>query len=99
MKYRKKPVVVYAWQWLFNDQQEEVPHWVTNALFRWPANNSINFEPEYPDGPRISIKTQEGGDTHIIPGEWLIKGVRGEIYPCEPGIFEETYERYQEESA
>lgn len=37
------------------------------------------------------IDTLEGG--HIVsPGDWIIKGVKGEFYPCKPDIFEQTYE-------
>ena len=42
------------------------------------------------------IKTLEGG--HIVcPGDWIITGVKGEHYPCKPDIFEETYERVDNE--
>ena len=40
------------------------------------------------------IDTLEGG--HIVcPGDWIIKGVKGEFYPCKPDIFEATYERVE----
>jgi len=91
MKYRKKPVVIEAWHWLFNDEQEEPPDWMTDALHRWPEPNSASFEPDHKDGSRIYISTLEG--TMIAqPGDWIIKGVKDELYPCKPGIFEATYE-------
>lgn len=42
-------------------------------------------------GPHLSIKTLEG--THAAePGDWIIRGVAGEFYPCKPDIFDATYE-------
>lgn len=43
------------------------------------------------DGPTLSIDTLEGSMT-AHPGDWIIRGVQGEFYPCKPDIFEETYE-------
>lgn len=39
-----------------------------------------------------TIKTLEG-NMHISPGDWVIKGVKGEFYPCKPDIFEQTYKK------
>jgi len=39
----------------------------------------------------VVIETQEG-DMTARPGDWIIKGVKGEFYPCKPDIFEATYE-------
>lgn len=41
------------------------------------------------------IDTIEGGHT-VCPGDWIITGVQGEVYPCEPGIFEATYESVED---
>jgi hypothetical protein len=90
-KYRKKPVIVEAWHWLFNDQQESDPTWIIDGLNRWPDMNGLAFEPDHSDGPRISIATLEGVMT-AIPGDYIIQGVKGELYPCKPDIFEATYE-------
>jgi len=43
------------------------------------------------DGTFINIKTLEGGRRASL-GDWIIKGVNGEFYPCKPDIFEKTYE-------
>lgn len=43
------------------------------------------------DGPCILINTLEG-QMKAIPGDWIIKGVKGEFYPCKPDIFEATYD-------
>lgn len=100
MRYRKKPVVIEAWQWLFShgepkSLEEETPPpptWVTDALWLWPQIGGIYFEPDHPDGPRISIATLDAVAV-ASPGDWIIKGTAGELYPCKPDIFEATYER------
>lgn len=90
MKYIKKPVVIEAWQWLFNAEQEEPPTWVTNALNKWPHVGGIVFEPDCPGDPRILICTLEGV-MKCSPKDWIIQGIKGELYPCKPDIFEATY--------
>lgn len=75
-KYRKKPVVIEAWQ---NSDENEFPSWVANA--------DIGREP----GGVILINTLEGV-MKAMPGDYIIKGVKGEVYPCKPDIFEATYE-------
>ena len=54
-------------------------------------------EPKSPTG--YAIKTLENTETgqHVSPGDWIITGVRGENYPIKPEIFEETYERVEDE--
>jgi hypothetical protein len=44
---------------------------------------------------KVVIQTPEGNMTAAL-GDWIIKGVKGEFYPCKPDIFEETYERVEE---
>ena len=75
-KYRKKPVVIEAWQ---NSDENEIPVWVDNA--------DVGREP----GGVILINTLEGV-MKAMPGDYIIKGVQGEVYPCKPDIFEATYE-------
>ena len=95
MKFREKPVVIEAWKWNFSNDQEESPRWMNDALHRWPDMNGAAFEPDHADGPRLCIATLEG--VHIaIPGDWIIQGVKGELYPCKPDIFEMTYEPVEE---
>jgi len=57
-------------------------------------------EPEHEDNFDLLVRTLEDGSVgahqveHIAsPGDWIIRGVRGELYPCKPEIFEDTYER------
>ena len=76
MKFRKKPVVVEAYQWLIGD--------TTNIEGVCEKAHDGHY-----GGPHIH--TLEG-TLSISHGDWIIKGVKGEFYPCKPAIFEATYE-------
>lgn len=78
-KYRKKPVEIEAVRWT-GSNISEVKRFMNNAVM---AFNKQNL--------KISIKTLEGVIT-ASPYDYIIKGVKGEFYPCKPDIFEETYE-------
>jgi len=83
-KYRKKPVVIEAFQFDSSDALSE----------------SILKE------PNISVKFEESGDTVLLiqtlegvmtakNGDWIIKGIKGEFYPCRDDIFQATYEKVE----
>lgn len=77
-KYRKKPVVIEATQWL--------------GWEKGPSNLGVQrhrVTPEYVTG---WIDSLEGCMT-VTPGDWIITGLAGEKYPCKPDIFAQTYER------
>jgi hypothetical protein len=88
MKFRKKPVVIDAWQSFKNagTQTFTWPTWIIKAI-----SDGVIYEK---DG-EIYIKTLEG-DHHVSDGDWIIRGVQGELYPCKPDIFEATYEKAQD---
>jgi len=83
-RYRKKPVEIDAWQYhgqlLANCN---CPHWLFNegAVSEVRENGKLALE----------ITTLEGTMRAGI-GDWIIKGIKGELYPCKPDIFEATYE-------
>ena len=81
MKFRKKPVVVEAWQNTNNPRS--TPLWLNDA---W-RNANVRFV----GGGAIDIHTLEGVMRAEL-GDWIIRGVKGELYPCKPDIFEATYE-------
>lgn len=83
MKFRKKPVVVDAIQWT-GDNAEEVQAFLFNR-HQYAANGWVK-------GHYVDIGTLEGLMTASI-GDWIIRGIKGEHYPCKPDIFEATYER------
>ncbi len=80
-KYRKKPVVIEAFQ---HTRGALWPKWFDEAWDRKEVDGD-------PDTEIISIITLEGTMEANI-GDWIIKGVKGELYPCKPDIFEMTYE-------
>lgn len=82
MKFRKKPVVIEAVQFLDDgDSLTDI------ASFMGDVTISYHF----PNEPVLHIDTLEGIMT-ASKGDWIIKGVQGEFYPCKPDIFEKTYE-------
>ena len=87
-KFRKKPVVIEAVQWL-NGQISETPtpEWIGKALRKNMDEEGAMMR----IGNEIRIATLEGEMT-ASDGDWLIQGVSGEIYPCKPDIFKQTYE-------
>ena len=88
MKYRKKPVVIEAVQWLGGDESwEEILKFSENPHYRRMDLLAGNG--------KITIKTLEGEMT-ADKGDWIIKGIKGEFYPCKPDIFEQTYEKVEE---
>jgi len=97
MKFRKKPVVIEATQWFKNNDHPLDGEFLTEGeivrYFRRPdilgerICNKCNKTMHYHGW----TDTLEGG--HIVcPGDWIITGIKGEIYPCKPDIFEQTYE-------
>jgi hypothetical protein len=80
--YRKKPVVIEAQRW-------DGTVSAATQIIDWVLANGGTAR--YHDDPYLSINTLEGTAT-ASPGDWVIKGVAGEFYPCKPGIFEATYE-------
>lgn len=79
--YRKKPVEIEAFCWTGGPDQEEDPEWAAERI----KTGVISFN----DG-KMFIKTLEGVH-QANPGDYIIKGVNGEVYPCKPDIFAKTY--------
>ena len=76
MKYRKKPVVIEAIQ--YNGENIDEIYEFTGDVLEETVTE-------------IGIRTLECF-MKMTPGDWIIKGVNGEFYPCKPDIFEKTYE-------
>jgi len=88
-KYRKKPVVIEAVQWTgdnlrdiidFTGLHESAKKWTWEEYEKVVALQGLK------------IFTLEG-PLNASPGDYIIKGVQGEFYPCKPDIFEATYDR------
>ena len=84
MKYRKKPIEIEAIQYLRDENIMQV-----QDFFGDENGKTLIY-----DAPinQYKIRTLEG-DMTLIKGDWIIRGVKGEFYPCKPDIFEMTYEK------
>lgn len=82
-KFRKKPVEIEAFQLpaIDEDASEELLDFL----------RSVGRATERRHNGSLLIHTLEGV-MEALPGDWIIKGVKGELYPCKPDIFKETYE-------
>lgn len=87
MKYRKKPVVIEAIQFTGGNGWE-VARWSDRQAYATPA---LEVSEDNPTGQCLKVDTLEGTMTAIV-GDWIIRGIKGELYPCKPDIFEATYE-------
>ena len=93
MKFRKKPVeieafaanaaIVAAHVPRYRDTYVDLPEWFRDAV----ARDEVHVLPD-----SVKIKTLEGVMT-ASRNDWIIRGVKGELYPCKPDIFDATYER------
>ena len=93
-KYRKKPVLVEAFQMTKETRwdNKDWPNWMHKAWNETPdgKEGSIWSTPEEPD--QLFCGTLEG--KHVITyGDFIIQGVKDELYPCKPDIFEASYEK------
>lgn len=88
MKYRKKPIIIEAFQ--LNERGLVGEDWFWDAV----SNNIIithNFGKFHETPAWCEIKTLEG-TMKAVTGDYILQGVNGEIYPCKAEIFEKTYE-------
>lgn len=88
MKYRKKPIVIEAHQ---------LTRMMSDWIVDWIGDENIadyNLGEFAEDQCFIEIKTLEGVMT-AREDDYIIKGIKGEFYPCKPDIFEATYEKVE----
>ena len=120
MKFRKKPVVIEAFQWFQNgdhpEDNEFRPFEDTGLIPKEPREGKIVRYFRHPNIPGTDFHNEANGkgcgrmfhdhgfiDTlesqgqmhTVCPGDWIIKGIKGEFYPCKPDIFEATYEKVE----
>lgn len=90
-QYRKKPVIVDAVQ-LDNVNVPFVVRWIGEDKAKMNLESDEAWKlGKAPPIFGVTICTLEG-DMKAMPGDFIIKGVHGEFYPCKPDIFEKTYE-------
>lgn len=81
--YRKKPIMVAACQWT-GENEFEIKFFFTRANIKEKTHYSI-------EDKELKIQTLEGVIT-ASPGDYIIRGIKGEFYPCKPDIFAESYD-------
>lgn len=87
MKYRKKPVIIEAFKFDgMDDYLKIVEHYKETNTTTFTAEETFMYK-----HPIMLINTLEGCMSANV-GDFIIKGVKGEYYPCKPDIFEATYE-------
>jgi hypothetical protein len=98
-RFRKLPVEIEAIQFdgieyvddiptpMFEGSFDVLPEWLWDAMAKRDSEDGAAFTT---DGG-LTIVTLEGNH-RADPGDWIIRGIKGEIYPCKPNIFAKTYE-------
>lgn len=94
MKYRKKPIVIEAFQMTSErmNVNHEWPQWMHEA---WNKDSAAEGALLRSISGRVAVQ-HNGSTIEVNEGDWIIRGVTGEIYPCPPDIFEATYETFFE---
>jgi len=104
-KFRKKPVVIEAFQMTFERRWDnsEWPEWLNKAWQQGAGENGMWIDSDAPvaegreSADELVLGTLEG--VHRITwGDWIIQGVKGELYPCKPDIFDATYDPVEAEN-
>ena len=96
MRYRKKPVVVEAFQ-ITRDTRTDNRYWPEWLHDAWNTPHDVPgaiYPSEFPESDgrdKLTIHTLEG-KLLVEWGDYIIQGVNGEIYPCKPDIFDKTYD-------
>ena len=90
MKYRKKPIVIEAMEWNGSNLNEVMAFCAGDATYELMAKGNSEL---------VISTLEDGGNReakHVASrGDWIIRGVQGEYYPCKPDIFNATYERVE----
>jgi len=102
MKYRKKPIVIEAFQMTTERMESNVdwPDWLHEAWNKDCNDPGAMFPDQQDEGDgvkRLQIATLEG-DHLCEPDDFIIQGVKGKLYPCKPDIFEMTHEAVVEKN-
>jgi hypothetical protein len=89
VKFQKKPVVIEAFEFTAEAKGDEHswPSWLKDASKKRRDIPGAFYNSEF----GFLINTLEGKHT-VSEGDWIIRGVKGELYPCKPDIFDLTYE-------
>ena len=93
-EFRKKPIIIQAFQ-MTEERRNDNRDWPEWLNYAWNKNEgeqcAVLIDSDDPDRQRLVIWTLEGVQ-RVEWNDWIIQGVKGELYPCKPDIFEATYE-------
>jgi len=96
LKFRKKPVVIEARKWSgTRNSANELCDWINGGIKEGEMEIATYCGRLEDGGYDFLISTLEG-ELSVSPGDWVIKGIKGEFYPCKPDIFDATYEAVEE---
>ena len=93
MRFRKRPIVIEAVQF-DGSNADAIVAWAQNG---WGDHGIWLKQKVFPGDPTraiffLVIPTPEG-EHEAAPGDWIIRGIAGELYPCKSAVFEATYDR------
>ena len=96
MKFEKKPIVVEAFQMTEENQFEnsDWPYWLINALTKKHGEVGCLYTSDSVGGISLYLTTLEGRMS-VSTDDWIIQGVKGELYSCKPDVFALTYTRVE----
>lgn len=89
-KFRKKPVVINAIQWTGDNADEVIALTGRSRFILLDEQDRVNCDD--PEATASVFDSTHGAWLLVTPGQWVVKGVQAELYPCSDGIFRETYE-------
>lgn len=95
-KYKRKPNIVEAFKWTGDVEQTEDPEWLVEKMNSGEVIVCSETTSFYDDSKGITviwleIETLEG-TMRADQGDYIVKGIKGEVYPCKPDIFEANHE-------
>ena len=103
MKYRKKPIIVSAFQMDKDTYEHLINGYLSSKLPCWfkiawgkpvKETNSVTY---WEEEHRLTVETLEG-ELLISVDDFVIKGIKGELYPCKPDIFKKSYEKVDDKA-
>lgn len=90
-RWRRKPIVIEAWQFMPTAQREELPAWIDRRWFYDDVERESDSTLEPPRTPYMLIPTP-GGVLRADITDWIIRGVKGDVYPCKAVVFDASFE-------
>lgn len=93
MKFRKKPLVIEAERWLGGDYG-----WLGKFCGQnWGRADAKGYQQPCDEEQVVVFNSEEQCWLHVPVGHWLIRGIKGELYPCAPAVFQATYEMVKDD--